>query len=106
MVRKGTHRTSTLQFAIKVVRRDNLSYDDEAALLDEISILKELENEHIIRLYDVFTERDSYYMVDLRLFHLPEKILLHLVTADPNNANLLFNAPLFIASSASGHGAT
>mmetsp|Transcript_1211 Transcript_1211/g.1850 ORF Transcript_1211/g.1850 Transcript_1211/m.1850 type:complete len:398 (-) Transcript_1211:2529-3722(-) len=63
VVRKGTHRTSTRQFAIKVVRRDNLSRDDEAALLDEISILKELENEYIIRLYDVFTERDSYFMV-------------------------------------------
>ena len=63
MVKKGTHRTTNRQFAIKIVTRSKLSKEDEVALLDEISILKELKNNHIIRLYDVFKEPQYYFLV-------------------------------------------
>jgi len=63
VVKKGTHRTTNRQFAIKIVTRSKLSKEDEVALLDEISILKELKNSHIIRLYDVFKEPQYYFLV-------------------------------------------
>jgi calcium/calmodulin-dependent protein kinase I len=40
-----------------------LSEEDEAALLDEVDILKEMNHVHIIRLYDFFTEPSTYYLV-------------------------------------------
>ncbi len=32
-------------------------------LLDEISILRELEHDHIVRLYEVYKEQKYYYLV-------------------------------------------
>ena len=51
-------------YAIKIVRKENLTPLDEGALMDEIEILKEVGMyKHIIRLYDVFEEKKFYYMV-------------------------------------------
>lgn len=63
MVKKGSHKQTNKAFAIKIVTRAKLNKEDEAALMDEISILKELKDNHIIRLYDVFTEPQHYYLV-------------------------------------------
>ena len=52
-----------MSYAVKCVNRKKLSEEDEAALLDEVSILMEMKNEHIIRLYDFFTEPSTYYLV-------------------------------------------
>jgi serine/threonine protein kinase len=40
-----------------------LTHEDEVALKDEIEILQELQHPNIIRLYDVFEEKDFYYLV-------------------------------------------
>lgn len=45
------------------MNRKKLSEEDEAALLDEVDILKEMKHVHIIRLYDFFTEPSTYYLV-------------------------------------------
>lgn len=51
-------------YAIKIVRKENLTPLDEGALMDEIEILKEVGMyKHIIRLYDIFEEKKFYYMV-------------------------------------------
>ncbi len=63
VVKRGTHKGTKKTFAIKVVTREKLSYDDEVLLLDEISILRELEHDHIIRLYEVFKEQKFYFLV-------------------------------------------
>eukprot|EP00529_Nitzschia_sp_RCC80_P001609 CAMPEP_0113509476 /NCGR_PEP_ID=MMETSP0014_2-20120614/37601_1 /TAXON_ID=2857 /ORGANISM="Nitzschia sp." /LENGTH=372 /DNA_ID=CAMNT_0000405319 /DNA_START=605 /DNA_END=1723 /DNA_ORIENTATION=+ /assembly_acc=CAM_ASM_000159 len=63
-VREGYHRSNReVSYAVKCVNRKKLSEEDEAALLDEVGILMEMEHPHIIRLYDFFTEPSTYYLV-------------------------------------------
>jgi calcium/calmodulin-dependent protein kinase I len=67
-VREGYHRTnSSIGYAVKCINRKKLSEEDEAALLDEVSILKELKHQHIIRLFDFFEEASTYYLVMERM---------------------------------------
>ncbi|GKY97773.1 hypothetical protein MPSEU_000735500 [Mayamaea pseudoterrestris] len=67
-VREGYHRSNVKQsYAVKCINRKKLSEEDEAALLDEVSILKELRHAHIIRLYDFFEEPSTYYLVMERM---------------------------------------
>lgn len=40
-----------------------MSKEDEFALKEEIAVLKELKQKHIIRLYDVFEETQFYYLI-------------------------------------------
>mmetsp|Transcript_16757 Transcript_16757/g.25642 ORF Transcript_16757/g.25642 Transcript_16757/m.25642 type:complete len:319 (-) Transcript_16757:126-1082(-) len=68
-VREGVHMSnSRITYAIKCVNRTKLSEEDAAALLDEVSILKELNHRHIIRLYDFFEEPTTYYLVMERMW--------------------------------------
>ncbi|KAL3925729.1 MAG: hypothetical protein SGILL_000208 [Bacillariaceae sp.] len=63
-VREGFHRSNRENaYAVKCVNRKKLSEEDEAALLDEVDILMEMNQIHIIRLYDFFTEPSTYYLV-------------------------------------------
>jgi calcium/calmodulin-dependent protein kinase I len=67
-VREGFHRSNqSRSYAVKCINRKKLSDEDEAALLDEVSILTEMRNDHIIRLYDFFTEPSTYYLVMERM---------------------------------------
>lgn len=67
-VREGYHRSNTdIGYAVKCINRKKLSEEDEAALLDEVSILKEMKHVHIIRLYDFFEEPSTYYLVMERM---------------------------------------
>ena len=63
VVKEGTHKKSGQSFAIKIVTKSKLTDEDEAALQDEISVLNELKHDNIIRLYDVFDEKQYYYLV-------------------------------------------
>lgn len=67
-VREGFHRSNANNsYAVKCVNRKKLSEEDEAALLDEVAILKAMKHVHIIRLYDFFTEPSTYYLVMERM---------------------------------------
>jgi calcium/calmodulin-dependent protein kinase I len=67
-VRAGFHRSNTdISYAVKCINRKKLSEEDEAALLDEVAILKEMKHSSIIRLYDFFTEPATYYLVMERM---------------------------------------
>lgn len=67
-VREGYHRSNVdISYAIKCINRKKLSEEDEAALLDEVAILKEMNHVHIIRLYDFFEEPSTYYLVMERM---------------------------------------
>mmetsp|Transcript_23844 Transcript_23844/g.56174 ORF Transcript_23844/g.56174 Transcript_23844/m.56174 type:complete len:375 (+) Transcript_23844:111-1235(+) len=63
VVKEGQHRQSHKSFAIKIVTKSKLSKEDEIALKDEIDVLKDMQHDHIIRLYDVFEEPQHYYLV-------------------------------------------
>jgi len=67
-VREGYHRSDkNILYAVKCINRKKLSEEDEAALLDEVSILKEMKHDHIIRLFDFFEEPSTYYLVMERM---------------------------------------
>lgn len=67
-VREGFHKSSSqISFAVKCINRKKLSEEDEAALLDEVSILKEMNHAHIIRIFDFFVEPSTYYLVMERM---------------------------------------
>ncbi|GMF25230.1 unnamed protein product [Phytophthora fragariaefolia] len=62
VVREATHRGSGRRFAIKCIKRAQLSADDLAALVAEVKILREMQHPHIVKLYDVFQE-DAYFFL-------------------------------------------
>jgi calcium/calmodulin-dependent protein kinase I len=63
VVIEATDKSSGESFAVKVVTKSKLTKEDEIALKDEIQVLRELQHPHIIRLYDVFEEKDFWYLV-------------------------------------------
>jgi calcium/calmodulin-dependent protein kinase I len=63
VVREATHRVTGEKFAIKCIKRDELSKDDLAALMLEVAILKQMQHPHIVKLFDVFQEDKYYYLV-------------------------------------------
>mmetsp|Transcript_17943 Transcript_17943/g.26013 ORF Transcript_17943/g.26013 Transcript_17943/m.26013 type:complete len:348 (+) Transcript_17943:104-1147(+) len=67
VVKEGTNKETGESFAIKIVTKAKLTAEDEAALKDEIAVLKDLQHDHIIRLYDVFEESRFYYLVTERM---------------------------------------
>ena len=60
---EATKRGTDETYAVKVVTKAKLTKEDEIALKDEIQVLKELQHEHIIRLYDVFEEKNYWYLI-------------------------------------------
>ena len=64
-VRSGTHKRAPAQkFAVKCVQRSKLKEEDIVALKDEVAILSALHGcSHIIRLYDFFDEKDTFFLV-------------------------------------------
>mmetsp|Transcript_16538 Transcript_16538/g.24540 ORF Transcript_16538/g.24540 Transcript_16538/m.24540 type:complete len:362 (+) Transcript_16538:143-1228(+) len=67
VVKEGTNKETGESFAIKIVTKAKLTDEDEIALKDEIAVLKDLQHDHIIRLYDVFEESRFYYLVTERM---------------------------------------
>ena len=62
-MKECSHRQTRKHVAVKVVTKAKLSREDDLALKDEISILKSLDHNHIIKLNDVFYEPSHYYLV-------------------------------------------
>jgi calcium/calmodulin-dependent protein kinase I len=63
VVKEVSHKETGKSYAIKVVTKAKLTPEDEQALKDEIDVLHELEHPNIIRLFDVFDEKQYYYLV-------------------------------------------
>jgi len=67
VVREGTHKKSGSSFAVKIVMKSQLTPEDETALKDEINILQDMEQPHIIRLYAVYDESSYFYLITERM---------------------------------------
>jgi calcium/calmodulin-dependent protein kinase I len=63
VVKEGFDKKSKDVYAIKIVTKTKLTPEDETALKDEIAVLTELKHPNIIRLYNVFDEKDHYFLV-------------------------------------------
>lgn len=62
-VKEAFNKESNEAYAVKIVTKSKLTAEDEAALKDEITVLKELKHPNIIRLYDVYEEKDYYFLI-------------------------------------------
>jgi len=51
------------KYAIKIIEREGLSQCEDAAVLNEVSILKSLRHKNIVPLQDFFEEPDCFYLV-------------------------------------------
>jgi calcium-dependent protein kinase len=78
-VNEATHKQSGKSYAIKIVNKYKLNKEDAKALQVEISILRELDQSHIVQLYDVFGDADYCYLVTEKLDggNLYERIVKH-----------------------------
>ncbi|GMF13310.1 unnamed protein product [Phytophthora lilii] len=63
VVREATHKATGQRFAIKCIKRAQLSNDDLQALVAEVKILREMQHPHIVKLYDVFQEDKYFFLV-------------------------------------------
>jgi calcium/calmodulin-dependent protein kinase I len=63
VVKEGMNKQTHESYAIKIVTKAKLTEEDEIALKDEIEILTEIKHPNIISLYDVYKEKDFYYLV-------------------------------------------
>eukprot|EP00612_Vaucheria_litorea_P001493 CAMPEP_0171455420 /NCGR_PEP_ID=MMETSP0945-20130129/2321_1 /TAXON_ID=109269 /ORGANISM="Vaucheria litorea, Strain CCMP2940" /LENGTH=346 /DNA_ID=CAMNT_0011980655 /DNA_START=139 /DNA_END=1179 /DNA_ORIENTATION=- len=63
-VKEGTHIPSNKLFAVKCIKKDKLPPEDEADLLEEVNILRNLEHPNIIEIYQFYKyEKDYYYVI-------------------------------------------
>lgn len=60
----GVELSTDKKVAVKVISRKDLNPNDEAAILNEVSILRSVSNsQHIVKLLDYFEEKDNLYSV-------------------------------------------
>ena len=49
--------------AVKLIRKDSMTKEEEESFKHEISILKRLDHPNILKLYEVFEDTKRYYLV-------------------------------------------
>lgn len=63
-VKIGTSKVDpSKKFAVKVIKRKDMSKDDEDAVMQEVRVLKGLHHRNIMQLHDFFEEPNEYYMI-------------------------------------------
>lgn len=63
VVKLATHKQTGEKVAIKCIDRRGLAKDDEDALRQEVSIMKTLNHENIVKFFDFFEEPKYFYVV-------------------------------------------
>ncbi|POM72051.1 Calcium/calmodulin dependent protein Kinase [Phytophthora palmivora] len=63
VVRESVHKKSKQKFAIKCIKRSELSEEDDEAIQFEVSILQQMKHRHIMTLEEFFVEPEYYYLV-------------------------------------------
>lgn len=63
-VKIGTSKVDpSKKYAVKILKRRDMSKDDENAVMQEVKVLKGLHHRNIMQLHDFFEEPDEYYMI-------------------------------------------
>jgi len=62
-VRKCLHRDTKATRAVKLIKKESMSSEEEQSFKHEISILKKLDHPNILKLYEVFEDDKRYYLV-------------------------------------------
>ena len=63
VVKEGTHRETGESFAIKIIDTQMMDQGDLDALQIEISVMSKLKHPNIIRLYETYIDKSSYFLV-------------------------------------------
>ncbi|TDH67690.1 hypothetical protein CCR75_006887 [Bremia lactucae] len=63
VVREATLKLTGEKFAVKCIKRAQLTADDLEALVAEVKILREMQHPHIVKLYDVYQEDTYFFLV-------------------------------------------
>ena len=62
-VRKGVHRITKNNYAIKTIDLRKIRADQRDSLRDEVSIMKMLDHPNVVKLYETFEEENSLHLV-------------------------------------------
>ena len=62
-VRKCINRKTKVIRAVKLIRKDAMTKEEEKNFQDEIKILKQLDHPNILKLYEIYTDEKRYYIV-------------------------------------------
>jgi calcium-dependent protein kinase len=62
-VRKCINRKSKLIRAVKLIKKDTMTPEEEKAFQEEIAILSKLDHPNILKLYEIFEDDKRYYLV-------------------------------------------
>ena len=62
-VMKCQHLTTNETRAVKIMKKNNISKEEQVRLHYEIDILKNLDHPNILKLYEVFEDKNSLYLV-------------------------------------------
>ncbi len=63
-VRRGIHKISKVNRAIKVVRKEDLEFGDRKKLLDEIELLRQLDHPNIGQVIEMYEDQKRMYFVN------------------------------------------
>ena len=63
VVKSGTNRKTGEQVAIKIFDKATLEEDDELALQTEVDILSQMDHPNVVKLYEIFDEKEFMYLV-------------------------------------------
>ncbi|CAD8146337.1 unnamed protein product [Paramecium pentaurelia] len=62
-VRLVIHKQTGQKRAMKQIKKDKIFKEDEEILLNEVTILKQLDHPNIVKLYELFQDKTSYYLI-------------------------------------------
>ena len=62
-VRKCQHKESKALRAVKIINKKALEEEERAKLLNEITILKQMDHPNILKLYEFFQDDKRYFLV-------------------------------------------
>ena len=62
-VRKCVSRTSKNIRAVKIIKKESMSKEEEESFKQEMATLKRLDHPNILKLYEVFEDSKKYFLV-------------------------------------------
>ena len=67
-VRRGVHKLSKVNRAIKVVRKEDLEFGERKKILEEIELLRQLDHPNIGQVIEMFEDKKKLYFVNELMF--------------------------------------
>ena len=62
-VRVAVHRASAAQRAVKTLKKKHMSKKEIEVLMNEITVLKELDHPNIVKIFEYFEDKQNFYIV-------------------------------------------